>query len=165
MGADTPGSRGSAGPPLIADAADGDDVELVAALFREYAESLGVDLSFQGFEAEVAELPRGYDVLLIARVDEDVVGCVGVRPLEGDACEMKRLYVRPSGRGLGVGRALALAAIERARAAGYARMRLDTLPTMHAAQDLYRSLGFEEIEPYRHNPIAGSRFLELRLSE
>jgi GNAT superfamily N-acetyltransferase len=101
---------------------DGDDVELVAALFREYAESIGVDLSFQGFEAEVAELPRGYDVLLIARVDEDVVGCVGVRPLEGDACEMKRLYVRPSGRGLGVGRALALAAIERARAAGYARM-------------------------------------------
>jgi ribosomal protein S18 acetylase RimI-like enzyme len=111
----------------------------------------------------VAELPRGYDLLLVARVGGEVVGCVGVRPQEGDACEMKRLYVRPTGRGLGVGRALALAAIERARAAGYGRMRLDTLPTMQAAHDLYRSLGFVEIEPYRHNPIPGSRFLELRL--
>jgi ribosomal protein S18 acetylase RimI-like enzyme len=163
MGADAPGSRGAASPPLIADAAGADDVALVAALFREYADSLGVDLSFQGFEAEVAELPSGYDLLLIARVGEAVVGCVGVRPQEGDACEMKRLYVRPAGRGLGVGRALALAAIERARAAGYGRMRLDTLPTMQAAHDLYRSLGFLEIEPYRHNPIPGSRFLELRL--
>ena len=160
MGADTRGPRGPAGPPLIADA---DDVELVAALFREYAASLGVDLSFQGFDAEVADLPHGYDVLLVARVGGEPVGCVGVRPQSGDACEMKRLYVRPAGRGLGVGRALALAAIERARAAGYARMRLDTLPTMQAAQRLYESLGFVEIEPYRHNPIAGSRFLELRL--
>jgi len=160
MGADATGSRGAAGPPLIADA---DDVDVVAALFREYAESLGVDLSFQGFDAEVARLPHGYDVLLVARLNGEVVGCVGVRPDEGDACEMKRLYVRPAGRGHGVGRALALAAIERARAAGYARMRLDTLPTMEAAQSLYRSLGFAEIEPYRHNPIAGSRFLELQL--
>ena len=161
MGADTRGPHGPAGLALIADA---DDVELVAALFREYADALGIDLSFQDFEAEVAALPHGYDALLVATVDGVPVGCVGVRPQEGDACEMKRLYVRPAGRGLGVGRALALAAIERARAAGYARMQLDTLPTMHAAHELYRSLGFVEIEPYRHNPIAGSRFLELRLT-
>ncbi len=160
MGTEAPGPGGAAGPALIADA---DDVELVATLFREYADSLGVDLSFQGFEAELDALPQGYDVLLVASLGGDALGCVGVRPQEGDACEMKRLYVRPAGRGLGIGRALAVAAIERARAAGYARMRLDTLPTMQAAHGLYRSLGFVEIDPYRHNPIAGSRFLELWL--
>jgi ribosomal protein S18 acetylase RimI-like enzyme len=160
MGADTAGSGSPQGPPLIADA---DDVEVVASLFREYAGTLGVDLAFQDFETEVAELPHGYDALLVARLGDDVVGCVGVRPLEGDVCEMKRLYVRPAGRGRGVGRALALAAIERARANGYARMRLDTLPTMRAAQSLYEELGFGDIEAYRHNPIAGSRFLEKRL--
>lgn len=166
MGADRRGHRGPQSPPLsvqIADAASADDVALVATLFREYAHSLGVDLSFQSFDAEVAQLPQGYDVLLIARVAGRPVGCVGVRPHDADVCEMKRLYVRPSGRGLGVGRALALAAIERARTAGYKAMRLDTLPAMHEAQELYRSLGFREIGPYRHNPIAGSRFLELRL--
>jgi ribosomal protein S18 acetylase RimI-like enzyme len=157
VGAD---GRGSAGAALIADA---DDVELVRALFREYVGSLGVDLSFQGFEEELAALPGGYDVLLVARRGDETLGCVGVRPEESDACEMKRLYVRPAAQGLGLGRALAAAAIERARSLGYARMRLDTLPGMDAAQALYRSLGFVEIEPYRHNPIAGSRFLELRL--
>lgn len=157
MGAGARGSRGAHGAPLIADA---DDVELVRTLFREYAESLGVDLSFQGFEEELAALPGGYEALLVALPD---LGCVGVRPHAPGICEMKRLYVRPSGRGLGVGRALALAAIARARERGYARMRLDTLPMMAAAQELYRTLGFVDIEAYRHNPIAGSRFLELEL--
>jgi ribosomal protein S18 acetylase RimI-like enzyme len=166
MGADARGHRGAAGPPLsveIATAQEPDDVALVTQLFREYADSLGVDLSFQGFEQELAELPHGYDALLLARVDGRAVGCVGVRPHKAETCEMKRLYVRPGGRGLGVGRKLALAAIEHARADGYKAMRLDTLPTMQTAQGLYDSLGFQEIEPYRHNPIAGSRFLELRL--
>ena len=135
------------------------DVELVRELFREYADGLGVDLSFQGFDDEVASLPAGYDVLLVGGTE----GCVGVRPFEGDVCEMKRLYVRPSGRGIGLGRALALAAIEHARALGYRAMRLDTMPMMGSAQALYESLGFVEIPPYRHNPVAGTRFMELRL--
>ena len=135
------------------------DVELVRTLFREYAESLGVDLSFQGFEDEVATLPEGYDVLLLA----GDAGCVGVRPFADGVCEMKRLYVRPSARGSGLGRALACAAIEHARALGYRAMRLDTMPTMGSAQALYESLGFVEIPPYRHNPVAGTRFMELLL--
>jgi len=160
VGADAGRRGGAAGAALIADA---DDVELVRALFREYADSLGVDLSFQGFEGELAALPGGYDAVLVARTGGAAAGCVGVRPLEPGVCEMKRLYVRPSARGTGLGRALAEAAVARARGLGYERMRLDTLPSMGAAQELYRSLGFVEIAPYRHNPIAGSSFLELEL--
>jgi len=160
VGADAGRRGGAAGPPLIVDA---DDVELVRTLFREYADSLGVDLSFQGFDQELAALPGGYDVVLVARIGGEVAGCVGVRPLGEGVCEMKRLYVRPSARGTGLGRALAEAAIARARELGYERMRLDTLPSMAAAQELYRSLGFVAIPPYRHNPVAGTSFLELRL--
>lgn len=153
MGAEAERPRGA---PRIALA---DEVELVRELFREYADSLGVDLSFQGFEEEAAALPAGYDVILLAG-DE---GCVGVRPFGEGVCEMKRLYVRPSARGSGLGRTLALAAVEHARALGYERMRLDTMPMMGAAQALYASLGFVEIPPYRHNPVAGTRFMELLL--
>ena len=155
MGADERGSRSPAGAPLIADA---DDVELVRTLFREYADSLGVDLSFQDFDSELAEPLGFYELVLLA---ED--GCVALRRIDERTCEMKRLYVRPEGRGLGLGRALALAAIARARELGYERMRLDTLPMMGAAQELYATLGFVDIDPYRHNPIEGSRFMELRL--
>lgn len=144
------------GAPRIAVA---EDVELVRTLFREYAYALGVHLSFQGFEEELAALPDGYDVLLVSGSD----GCVGVRPFDGGVCEMKRLYVRPSARGSGLGRALAFAAIERARALGYSAMRLDTMPAMGEAQALYASLGFVEIAPYRFNPVAGTRFMELDL--
>jgi putative acetyltransferase len=140
-----------------------DDAELVRTLFREYADSLGVDLSFQGFDEELAALPAGYDLVLVAFRDEEPAGCVGVRALDRTTCEMKRLYVRPAARGTGLGRALAVHAIEHARALGYDRIRLDTLPTMAAARFLYRELGFVEIEPYRHNPIAGTAFMELRL--
>jgi putative acetyltransferase len=157
VGAVGGGPAGAGRAPLIADA---DDIELLRTLFREYAESLGVDLSFQGFDDEVAALPGGYDALLVA---QPALGCVGVRALEPGVCEMKRLYVRPAGRGSGLGRALALAAVARARGLGYERMRLDTLPTMHAAHALYRDLGFVEIPPYRHNPIPGSAFMELAL--
>ncbi len=140
-----------------------DDVALIRALFREYAGSLGVDLSFQGFDDELAALPAGYDAVLVAHLDGEPAGCVGVRPLDSTICEMKRLYVRPAARGGGLGRALAVSAIDHARMLGYERMRLDTLPTMAPARALYRELGFVEIEPYRHNPIAGSAFMELPL--
>lgn len=136
-------------------------------LFAEYAEGLGIDLAFQGFEAELAGLPGAYAPpggrLLIARVQGMVAGCVGVRPLEPGICEMKRLYVRSEARGFGVGRRLAEAAIGEARAAGYRSMRLDTLETMGAAQALSRALGFGPIPPYRHNPVPGTAFLSLDL--
>jgi GNAT superfamily N-acetyltransferase len=144
------------------------ELPLVRELFREYADSLGVDLSFQGFEDELARLPGEYapprGALLLACGGGDPAGCVAIRPLEpADVCELKRLYVRPASRAGGLGRALTLAAIDEARRLGYARMRLDTLPSMGAARRLYAGLGFREIEPYRFNPIEGTQFLELTL--
>jgi len=149
------------GAPRIALA---DDVELVRTLFREYEAGLGVSLCFQDFDEEVARLPAGYDALLVAWLGDEPAGCIGVRRLDDGVCEMKRLYVRPSARGAGLGRALALASIEHARALGYERMRLDNLPShMAAAYELYQSLGFVEIEPYTHNPYEGVKFMELQL--
>lgn len=137
-----------------------DDVEHVRRLFREYAADLGDHARYLvGFDEEVAALPGGYEVILLA----DAVGCVAVKRLDDGACEMKRLYVRPSARGSGAGRALVVAAIEQARGLGYRVMRLDTLPTMVAAQGLYRSLGFEEIGRYNDNPGPDVRFMELDL--
>ena len=148
---------------LIRDA----DSDEARELFLDYATELGVDLSFQGFDRELDELPGVYarpaGRLLHARVGGRAVGCVAMRPLGGGVCEMKRLYVRPGQRGRAVGRSLAVAVIEAAREQGYARMRLDTLPQMVAAHPLYESLGFREIEPYYDNPVPGTRFLELEL--
>ena len=135
-----------------------DDVEAVRALLREYADGLGVDLSFQDFDSEITDPLGFYEVVLLA---ED--GCVALRRIDGRTCEMKRLYVRPAARGSGLGRALAEAVITDARKRGYERMLLDTLPSMAAARRLYASLGFRETAPYRHNPIAGTTFLELTL--
>ena len=136
------------------------------ALFREYERSLGIDLCFQGFEQELAGLPGAYAPprgRLLLAVDEAPAGCVAVRPLEDAVCEMKRLYVRPQYRGRRAGRRLAERVIAEAQAIGYARVQLDTLPSMKEALALYRALGFVEIAPYYANPVPGARFLELDL--
>jgi ribosomal protein S18 acetylase RimI-like enzyme len=144
-----------------------DEIEAVRRLFVEYQESLGVDLCFQGFDLELAELPGDYvppaGCLLVARAGDGVVACVALRRLDAETCEMKRLYVQPSQRGLGLGRSLAVAVIAEARRIGYRRMRLDTLPSMTEAQALYERLGFRETEPYTENPVPGARFLQLEL--
>ena len=139
------------------------DVSVVRDLIVEYAESTGVDLSFQNFSEEIATLDSFYELLLVARDGEHVAGCIALRKLDAAICEMKRLYVRPSFRGSGAGRLLAIQLIDEARQRGYKKMRLDTLPTMHAAMKLYESLGFVDIEPYRFNPIEKSRYMELSL--
>ena len=137
-------------------------------LFEEYAAGLGIDLYFQGFSQELETLswmygaPRG--VLLLAELEGLPAGCAAVRPLEHGTCELKRVYVRPDFRGSGMGRRLTESALQAARKLGYARMRLDTLPQMAAAQQLYESLGFRDIPAYYGEPMAGQRFMEAALS-
>jgi ribosomal protein S18 acetylase RimI-like enzyme len=139
------------------------DIAIVRELFLEYARSLNTDLSFQDFDREIATLPGDYDPILVAHWNGEPAGCVALRALDHNLCEMKRLYVRPAFRGHSIGRALAERIIAEARHRGYDRMRLDTLPSMREAIPLYRSLGFVEIPPYRFNPIDGSKFMELNL--
>lgn len=148
-----------------------DDIDATRAIFREYARDLGVDLCFQEFDRELAQLPGEYapprGALLLARVDGEVAGCCALRPLDAadypNAAEMKRLYVRRAFRGFGLGRQLAEATLDAARQAGYACVLLDTLDDMEAARALYEDLGFEAIPPYYHNPIPGAHYLKADL--
>jgi ribosomal protein S18 acetylase RimI-like enzyme len=141
----------------------------IRLLFEEYAASLDVDLCFQGFEQELAELPGDYELpkgrLLLALEGTTPTGCVALRGISNEVCEMKRLYVRPAFRGKKCGLNLAQAIIREAHTIGYQRMRLDTLPSMKQAIALYRSLGFKEIPPYRDNPVCGALFFELDLAK
>ncbi|MEZ5817173.1 MAG: GNAT family N-acetyltransferase [Hyphomicrobiaceae bacterium] len=156
--------------PGIARARSPADVAAVAVLFRAYAASLDVDLAYQDFEAELASLPGMYapprGALLLARDEAGApLGCVALRPLQSPgSCEMKRLYVAPEGRGVGLGRRLAEAIVEDARRLGYREMRLDSLPTMSSAIALYRRLGFVETAPYYATPVAGTVFMALDLA-
>lgn len=153
-------------------AASSDDYAEAVVIFREYAASLDVDLCFQNFEAELAGLPGEYAApaggLWLAYVDGALAGCGALRPLAdcdyANACEMKRLFVRPGFRRYGLGRALAQALLDEARSAGYSHLLLDTLDDMEAARELYASLGFEEIPPYYFNPIPGAHYLKADLS-
>ena len=144
-------------------------IEQIRMLFIEYADSLGFDLDFQGVDKDFADLPGEYGspggCLYLALDNSQAAGCVGLRRFSRDACEMKRLYVRPQFRGMGIGRSLSEIVIDEAKRIGYSCMRLDTVDTMTEAIALYRSLGFVEIEPYRYNPVKGARFMELALQE
>lgn len=145
-----------------------DEYSAAKQLVEEYVASLGVDLGFQSIEGELADFPGAYErpegCLLLALVDDEPVGCVAIKKLDGPVCELKRLYVRPEARRGGTGRKLTEAALDAALGLGYRRVRLDTFPSMGQAQALYRSLGFREIEPYRFNPVPGTSFMERELS-
>ena len=146
------------------------DLDVAARLFAAYASSLGIDLAFQGFQAEMDAMPGKYappaGALLLARnIGNEPIGCVGFRPLAAEGCcEMKRLYVSPKGRGLGVGKALVRAVVLEATRIGYQEIRLDTLPSMAAAIALYRKAGFRAVAPYYETPLAGTIFLGLSLA-
>ncbi|MEM7105055.1 MAG: GNAT family N-acetyltransferase [Bacteroidota bacterium] len=144
------------------------DFQFAVALFREYADYIGIDLSFQNFEEELSSVQDQYvrpaGVLFLAYANGDKLsGCFAIRKLEKEVCELKRMYVRPAARGLGVGKLMMKKGIETARALGYQKMRLDTLPSMKAAIHVYTKAGFYEIEPYRFNPIEGTRYFEIDL--
>ena len=147
------------------------DLASTVEIFREYAASLDVDLCFQNFDTELASLPGEYapprGQLLLAFVNGELAGCGALRPFadaeDGNACEMKRLYVRPGFRGVGLGRMLAQALLDEARSAGYSTILLDTLDDMEAARELYTTLGFVEVPPYYFNPIAGAHYLKAEL--
>jgi putative acetyltransferase len=136
-----------------------DEAGVVRSLFREYEASLDFDLCFQGFEEELSDPFGCYEAILIC-----AEGCVALRRLDEHTCEMKRLYVRPRARGRHLGRALAESAVRLARDTGYTKMKLDTVPSMASAIGLYRSLGFEETDGYRYNPIEGALYFELDLT-
>ena len=146
---------------------DKEHLAVIRELFLEYAESLGFSLCFQDFDKELAALPGEYappnGCLILAVADSKPCGCVALHKLEESICEMKRLYIKPKYRGKGFGKLLVNAVIDEAKKIGYTKMRLDTVPQMKEAINLYRQIGFKEIEPYRENPIDGALYMEMDL--
>ena len=144
-----------------------DDIPEVRAMLREYVAWIGLDLAFQEIDEEIADLPGDYDeptgALLVAEENHHLIGMIALRPLTGSICEMKRLWVRPEGRGRGVAKELVAQILEQARHLNYDEIRLDTLPMMTNAQSLYESLGFHDIAAYYKTPITGTRFMAKRL--
>jgi putative acetyltransferase len=153
----------------ISQATSAEEIAAIRELFEEYAGSLGIDLSYQGFPKELADLPGAYAPplgrLLLATDEGISAGCVALRPVDNQTCEMKRLFVRPERQGVGAGRMLAARVITEARSIGYLTILLDTLPSMKSALRLYESLGFVRRRPYFQTPIEGNVFMELRLAD
>ena len=151
----------------IEQASNQEDIEIARKLFLEYQQWLNTDLCFQGFEQELANLPGKYaepsGAILLAKYQGEIIGCVAVRPLKGDICEMKRLWVRPEFQGLSAGRLLAESIIKKARELGYKTMQLDTLQRLNKAIKLYQQLGFKQIKPYYDNPLDEVVYWELAL--
>lgn len=145
------------------------DLMAIKNLFQEYADSLDFELDFQDFREELESLPGKYALplgtILVAKENGETVGCVAVRPLGEEICEMKRLYVKDAHRGRKLGRELAVVVIEEAKRLGYKAMRLDTVEAMKEASALYRSLGFQPIDAYCYNPLPGAMYFELKLAE
>jgi putative acetyltransferase len=154
----------SLGSITIRQASTPAEVEEARLLFLEYADALPFALEFQNFYDELRDLPGEYKppagALFLAIEAGETAGCVALRPLEGETCELKRLFVRSEWRGRGLGRILTITAIERARSIGYKKIKLDTVPSMAEAIALYRSLGFRDTDPYRFNPVDGAMFFE-----
>ncbi|MBN1271935.1 MAG: GNAT family N-acetyltransferase [Candidatus Aminicenantes bacterium] len=151
----------------IIEAKTKENFSIVRKLFEEYADSLEIDLAFQNHEQELAGLEFIYGppvgALFLALWEGSPAGCIGLKKLDRLTCEMKRLYVKPEARGRGIGETLCRRIIKKAKELGYKQMRLDTLPSMSAAQTLYGKLGFKKIEPYYHNPYPGATYMELTL--
>jgi ribosomal protein S18 acetylase RimI-like enzyme len=146
-----------------------EDFELAKKLMKAYATDIGVDLTFQDFESELEMVSTLYanpeGAFIIAYHNNNPVGCFGIKKIDGEICELKRMYLSEAVRGLGFGKKLLREAIQIAAKLNYKKMRLDTLPSMNSAIHLYQNLGFKEIHPYRFNPIAGSKFMELKLHQ
>ena len=153
----------------ILDATASRDIQTARILFEEYAKKIGIDLAFQQFEQELVRIadvyspPSGF--LLLSKQEDITAGCVGLRKFDAQCCEMKRLYVRPDFRGMGIGKQLCLKIIRKGKALGYRYMLLDTLASMKKAQTLYRRLGFQNTIPYYHNPTPGAQFMRLDLEK
>jgi len=146
------------------------DFKTAVQLFKEYASQIGVDLEFQDFNKEIENIESQYSrpkgILFVARNDKNApLGCFAIRELKARICELKRMYLKKEARGLGIGRKMLDESIEIGKELGYKKMRLDTLPEMHAAITLYQKAGFYEIAPYRFNPIKGSKYFEIELGE
>lgn len=152
----------------LIEATSSEDFEIAILLFKEYASQLPIDLEFQNFSEEIKHIESQYarpkGVLFIARDKEGKeLGCFGIRALEGSICELKRMYVKPEARGLGIGKLMLEKSLEIGKELGYQKMRLDTLPTMHKAICLYEKVGFYAIEPYRFNPVNGTKYFQIDL--